>query len=135
MNKIYFALILGIIFLAGVFAGAGLTKTDSSVSIASSRITALKTQAGIDARNSINVNAGEITCDKDYCYAWINSPKLMNTEWRIVNNGTLDEKTLLTLRDKWVEEKLNAYADTLVGTTEDKIISVGGGTIEVREKN
>jgi len=78
MKKIII-IMLGILFLIGiVFAGSLLNKTDSQLTIDKAKVDAIKT-TGI---SSINVKASPMTCDDKECWADINQPNLIQTQFR-----------------------------------------------------
>lgn len=94
-------ILLGIFLLVGVTA-VGLNRTDTQLTIDKAKVDAIKT-TGIA---SINVKASPITCDDKECWADVNQPNLIQTQFRIVksycskNNEPEEQCYNETLKDK-----------------------------------
>ncbi len=78
MKKLLLILIVSIILVSGIYAGVGLLKTDSQISIDKTRVDKIKT-TGI---KDINVKASPMLCDSSSCISHVYQDNLIQTEFR-----------------------------------------------------
>jgi len=107
MKKQILILMIALLLVGTIYAGASMLKSDSIIPISKEKVDLIKT-TGI---KDINIKANAITCDDKECYTDIYQEGLIQTEFRTQRNYcitySVKDKICSELNNQTVLRKLN----------------------------